>query len=116
LKLLTDVLMAIYIRLQTARMLPILVMCKPGLAQMPGLGPGLRGLGLSQSIGRAEASVGGWAEARPGSGHGFGDVGKEMPPSNRRVMSRNEFACVFEKGEGDVRIVDARTAAHRSSA
>jgi hypothetical protein len=87
----------------------LIVMCKPGSAQMPGLG-------LSQSVGRAEASVGGWAEARPGSGRGFGNVGKEMPPSNCRVMSRNEFARVFKEGEGDVRIVDARTAAQRSSA
>jgi hypothetical protein len=48
-----------------------LVVFRPGLAQKPRLWPGLRGLWLSQDLGRAKAPSHGLALARLGPGRGF---------------------------------------------
>ena len=53
-----------------------IVMCGPGLACKPGLGPGLRRLRLSRMLSPAKAPTQGLAQAWLGLSRGFGRGGR----------------------------------------
>ncbi len=70
------------------------VMCKPSLAQMPWLRPGLRGLRPSQSMGQARALNGSQLRLGSGSSPGFSHI--NMSVSVQRVYVASVVAAKID--------------------